>query len=93
MAVHDLSGAGVIAVTPGTTHLFVDVLVFGANLSTGSAIPTDYFHLGALRLGVNGSYYHVQYIDAASMIIDVPPNVNVLGYSCHDVTSIRVTEA
>jgi hypothetical protein len=43
-------------------------------------------------LGVQGAYYPVIPIDAASMVIDVPPGVTTLGYSLQDVTTISVTE-
>lgn len=76
----------------GVTGLFVDVLVFGAGLSSGNAVPTNYYGLGLLRIGWHGSYYPVIPIDAASMFIVVPDKADGLGYSLLTTTSIRVTE-
>jgi hypothetical protein len=92
MAVFDLSGGGIHALTPGTTHLFVQVLVYGAGYSTGLAVPTNYFHLGLLRLGVQGGFYPVIPIDAPEMRIDCPVGATDIGYSLQTTTSIRVTE-
>jgi hypothetical protein len=92
MAVFDLSGGGVQALTDGVTGLFVDVLVFGNGISTGNAIPVNYYGLGLLRLGWHGAYRQVIPIDAATMFITCPSLTDALGYSLLTVTSIRVTE-
>lgn len=58
----------------------------------GQASPTNYFHVGLLRIGVQGSYGPVIPIDAASTFIDLPAGATTLGFSLFDTTNIRVTE-
>lgn len=93
MATYDLSGAGVIALTPGVTRLFVEVLIYGGRAEAGAAIPTNYYHLGLLRVGVQGAYAPVRPIDATEIFIDLPDGATNLGYSLFDTTTIRVSEA
>lgn len=93
MAVYtNLSGAGSIGLSSGVSALRVDVVIFGNGASIGSAAPADYFKLGALRLGNQGSYYATRYIDGASIILDCPPGVTTLAYSLFTTTTITVTE-
>lgn len=93
MSVYTLTGAGVQGLTASTVRLFIDVLAFGAGYSTGGATPTNYYHLGDLRLGRDGYYYPVTFVDGAQIVLEVPAGVNLLGYSLFGATSIRVTEA
>lgn len=74
------------------SRLSVQVVTFGQGSSSGSANPTDYFKLGALRLGYQGSYYETQYLDGAQIALDVPAGANQLGYSLFAGTVITVTE-
>jgi hypothetical protein len=92
MSTYDLSGAGIIGLSSSVVHLFVEVLVFGPGYSAGLATPTNYFHLGLLRLGRHGGYYPPIPLDATDQIIDVPDGVDTLGYSLKTTTTIRVTE-
>lgn len=92
MAVYTLNGGGVQSLSAGVTRLLVDVLVFPGNPEVGAASPTNYFHIGLLRVGVNGSYAAVRAIDAASIFIDLPAGATSLGYSLFHGSSIRVTE-
>jgi hypothetical protein len=94
MAVYNnLAGAGAQGLTPGTNRLFVDVLSYGPGYSTGEAAPQNYYHLGLLRLGVQGAYYPAIPVDGASIVVDLPVGVTTLGYSLKSGTSIKVTEA
>lgn len=88
----NLTGAGAIGLTSGVSALAITVTSFGAGTSIGSAAPADYFKLGALRLGNQGFYYPVRYIDGASIWIDCPPGVTTLGYSLFTTTAIQVIE-
>jgi len=88
----NLAGAGTQALSSNVSRLYIDVVTFGKVISTGRAAPTNYFHLGLVRLGVQGAYYPPVPIDAAQMVLDVPPGVTTLGYSLQDVTTITVIE-
>jgi hypothetical protein len=92
MAQYQLTGAGVIGLSSNVQRLFVTVTSFAAGYSTGTAIPTNYYRLGQLRLGVQGGYYPTIPLDGADMVVDVPPGVTSLGYGLDNVTSITVTE-
>lgn len=93
MAVYNpLAGAGVQGLTPNVQRLIVEVQSYGPGYSTGRAAPQNYFHLGLLRLGVQGAYYPSVPIDGASILLDVPVGVTSLGYSLMPGTSIKVTE-
>ena len=93
MAVYDLVGAGIQGLSSGTTHLFVEVIVYGAGISTGMAIPTNYYGLGLLRLGWHGGFRQVIPIDASMMFVTVPDPTDQLGYFLFTSTAIRVTES
>jgi len=93
MAVYNLSGAGTQGLTAGTSKLRVEVIVFPSHFSVGRASPPNYYDIGLLRLGDQGSYYPVIPIDATDVLIPCPAGVTTLGYSLFGVTSIRVTEA
>jgi len=92
VAIYNLSGAGTQALTSGSTRLLVDVTTFDPRRSAGRASPTNYYDLGLLRIGVQGSYAPAFPIDAASMFIDLPFGATTLGYACFGTTAIRVTE-
>lgn len=93
MAVYTpLAGAGVQGLSSQVQRLIVEVLSYGPGYSTGRAAPQNYYHLGLLRLGVQGSYYPSVPIDGASILLDLPVGVNLLGYSLEPGTSISVTE-
>lgn len=92
MATYELSGAGVVGLSDSVTRLFVEVTIYPPGISTGLAIPTNYFHIGLLRLGVQGAYGHVIPIDASTMFIDLPSGVTSLGYSLQGSGMIRVSE-
>ena len=92
MAVYTLLGSGIQGLSSGVAHLFVEVLVFGAGISTGMAIPTNYYGLGLLRLGWHGGFRPVIPVDATTMYITVPDPTDELGYFLFTSTSIRVTE-
>ena len=93
MAFYDLAGSGVQALSPGTTHLFLQATSLPANVSTGRAIPTNYFHVGLIRPQYQGASYPPQPIDATTMIVILPPLCDGLGYSLTPSTTIHVTEA
>jgi hypothetical protein len=93
VAVYNLSGAGIQGLTAGTQQLRVEVITFPLVYSVGRASPPNYYDLGLLRLGNQGSYYPVRPIDAVEVLMDCPPGVTSLGYSLFGSTSIRVTEA
>lgn len=92
MAVYNLTGAGTIGLTPETSRIVVDVTTFDPNRTIGRATPPNYYDLGLLRFGVQGSFGITQPIDAASMFMDCPDGVTTLGYSLFGTTAIRVTE-
>jgi hypothetical protein len=92
MAVYNLTGAGTVGLTAGTSRLIVDVTTFTPNRTIGRATPPNYYDLGLLRLGVQGSFGITQPVDAASMFMDCPDGVTTLGYSLFGTTAIRVTE-
>lgn len=92
MAVYNLTGSGTVGLTAETTRLIIDVVTFDPNRTIGRATPPNYYDLGLLRLGVQGSYGITQPIDAASMFMDCPEGVTTLGYSLFGQTAIRVTE-
>jgi len=93
MAVYpNLVGAGTQAITPGTTHLFVDVTLFPAGISTGRGIPTNYFHIGLIRCLFHGAAYPVIPIDAANQLIALPQANDAFGYSLEPTAAITVTE-
>lgn len=93
MAVYDLSGSGVQLLSPSITRLFVEVLVFPVGYSIGRATPVNYFDVGLLRVGVDGSYGRVIPIDAGDMFVDLPAGATSLGFNCFDSTIIRVSES
>lgn len=92
MASYDLAGSGVQALNSGFNHLFIDVLSFGPGISTGRAVPTNYFHVGLLRVGFQGASYREFPIDAAHMIVTLPEAYDALGYSLTPSTLIHVNE-
>lgn len=93
MAVYsNLAGGGTQALSPGTTHLFVDVTIFGEGFSSGRAVPTNYYHLGLLRITFHGASYPVIPIDAANQIIELPEAYDGFGWSLAPETLITVTE-
>jgi len=93
MAVYtNLAGGGTQSLTPGTTHLFVDVTIFGECFSSGRPNPTNYYHLGLIRIRFHGSSYPVIPIDAASQIIELPVANDGFGWSLAPETLITVTE-
>jgi len=93
MAVYpNLAGGGNQALTPGTTHLFVEVTLFGPGYSTGRAVPTNYYHLGLLRIQFHGASYPVIPIDATDMIVPLPQAFDGFAWSLTPETAITVTE-
>lgn len=92
MAVYNLTGAGTVGLTAETSRIVVDVTTFDPNRTIGRATPPNYYDLGLLRFGVQGSFGITQPIDAASMFMDAPDGVTTLGYSLFGQTAIRVTE-
>ena len=92
MATYDLTGWGVQALTPGVARIFVEVLVYPASTQAGQARPTNYYHIGLLRQGVQGAYGPVVPIDASEIFLDLYDGVTDLGYSLFGTGAIRVTE-
>lgn len=92
MAVYNLTGSGVQGLTSGQAQLLVDITSFDVHRSVGRAAPPNYYDLGLLRLGQQGSYRPSFPLDATSMVIDLPDKTDVLGYSLFGTTAIRVTE-
>lgn len=92
MAVYNLTGSGTIGLTAGTTRILVDVQTFASTRSIGRATPPNYYDLGLLRFGVQGSYGLTYPIDSASMFLDCPDGVTTLGYSLFGTTAVKVTE-
>jgi hypothetical protein len=88
----NLAGAGNQALTSGTTHLFVDVTIFPQGISTGRGIPTNYYHVGLLRIQFHGASYPVIPIDAAQQIIQLPQASDAFGWSLEPQAAITVTE-
>jgi len=93
VAVYNLSGSGTQGLTPGTTKLRVEVITFPLIFSVGRATPPNYYDIGLLRLGDQGSYYPAVAIDATDVLVPCPAGVTTLGYSLFGTTNIRVTEA
>lgn len=87
-----LTGAGVLDVTPGTTRLYVHVDVFPPEAGFGRASPVNWYGLGLLRLGITGYFYADFPIAGAQIVVDVPADVDQLGYSLFGPTQITVTE-
>lgn len=92
MAIYNLTGSGVQSITSGQSQLLVDITVFDVHRSVGRASPPNYYDLGLLRLGQQGSYRPSFPLDSTSMVIDLPNKTDVLGYSLFGSTAIRVTE-
>jgi hypothetical protein len=92
MAVYNLTGAGVVGLSSNVDRILVDVQLFTSDDRIGRATPPNYYDLGLLRWGVQGSYGPTLPIDSASMFLDAPAGVTSLGYSLFGTTAIRVTE-
>lgn len=92
MVQHTLQGTGVVGLSPGVSQLRTSVTVFPSGYSTGRAIPTNYYDVGLLRLGNQGSYYPPIALDATDTIIDVPSGVTSLGYSLFGAATAVATE-
>lgn len=92
MAVYNLTGSGVQGLSSGQSQLLVDITSFDVHRSVGRAAPPNYYDLGLLRLGQQGSYRPTFPLDSTSMVIDLPDKTDVLGYSLFGTTAIRVTE-
>ena len=92
MAQYTLQGTGVIALSSGVSQLRTAVTVFPTGYSTGRAIPTNYYDVGLLRLGNQGSYYPPVALDATDTIVDVPGGVTSLGYSLFGAATATATE-
>ena len=92
MAVYDLVGDGIISLSSNVRGLFVELQVVPDGVSTGLAVPVNYYHVGLLRLGRNGSYLPAIPIDANQQYVQVPIGFNGLGYHIKNVGAIRVTE-
>jgi hypothetical protein len=92
MASYTLTGMGTHAVTSGTTRVWLSVSTFADGSTIGAAYPANYYHLGLLRFAEEGGYRPAFPIDAASMVIDVPPNTDAVGYSLAPGTTITITE-
>ncbi|MBA0084852.1 MAG: hypothetical protein HRJ53_07645 [Acidobacteria bacterium Pan2503] len=92
MASYNLTGIGTQGLTAGTTRLFVSVTSFPGREKFGRANPTNYYDLGLLRAGVQGSFGATRDIDAALMFWDLPANTDTLGYSLFPGTNVTVSE-
>jgi len=92
MSVYNLTGAGTVGLSANVSRLIVDVQTFDPNRTIGRATPPNYYDLGLLRFGVQGSYGITQPIDAASLFMDAPEGATTLGYTLFGVTAVRVTE-
>lgn len=92
MAVYTLNGAGIQGLTPGTTALYVEVLVMPSGISSGTAAPADYYKVGSIRPGRHGAYRPPIYIDAVDVWISLPDGADGFGYSVMNTGTIRVTE-
>jgi hypothetical protein len=92
MAVYNLTGAGVHALTPSTQRLFIEILTYPATTRAGRAIPTNYYDVGLLRVGIQGAYGPSIPIDASTMFLDLPDGATSIGYSLFETVAIQVSE-
>lgn len=92
MAVYDLSGNGVQALTSGTSRLFVQITSLPPSYSTGRANPVNYFDVGLIRLGEGAAFYRPVALDGDQIIIDCPPGSDKFGYALFATTTATVSE-
>lgn len=92
MAVYTLNGSGTQALSANVSQVRVEILTLPKGASVGHAVPSDYFGVGFVRFGVQGSYLRKEPIDGFDILIDVPPGATTIGYYLFPAGSIRVTE-
>ena len=92
MAVYTLSGSGTRALSANVVRVRVEILALPPGAHTGHAAPVDYFGVGFLRFGVQGSYLRKLPIDGFDILLDVPANATTIGWYVFPPGSIRVTE-
>jgi hypothetical protein len=92
MSTYDLSGSGVQALTGGTTRLFLAVTAFPPGVTTGRALPLNYYDVGLLRIGVTGFVGPAFSVDAESMFVDLPSGADSLGYALFAGATVTVRE-
>lgn len=92
MSHYDLSGAGVQALTPATSRLFVEITTTSPLIGTGRATPANRFDVGLLRLGVGDWYFPTIPVDADHQVVEIPSGVTNLGYSMLNGCVIGVDE-
>lgn len=92
MAVYTLSGSGTRALSANVVQVRVEILALPPGAHTGHAAPVDYFGVGFLRFGVQGSYLRKLPIDGFDILLDVPANATTIGWYVFPPGSIRVTE-
>ena len=92
MTAYTLTGRGVQQLSASVTRIFVTVTAFPPNLKFGSAEPTNYYHLGLIRPGVNGFYQPPVSIEGLDCFFDLPSGVTQFGYNLAPGTTINVSE-
>ena len=93
MATYDLSGSGVQALTSGTTRLFLAVTAFPPGVTTGRAMPLNYYDVGLLRVGISGYVGPAFAVDAQNMWIDLPAGADSIGYALFFDSTVQLTES
>lgn len=92
MAQYTVEGNGVQILTSGTDRIFIDVLLMPPGVSVGNAFPPNYYGVGLLRFGINGYYDKAFAIDGTSIWLDLPTDVNEVGYAVREGGQIRISE-
>jgi hypothetical protein len=87
-----LSGTGTQALSAGVTALHVSITTLPAGTGAGSANPTNYFHVAALRFGDGTGYWTPFFVEGGPQWFGVPAGTTQLGYSVFGAGVITVTE-
>ncbi len=91
MATFTLTGSGTQALsTPGSLAVTITVVTVVAE--AGAATPSNWYHVGLLRLGTAHGYLPTIPIDATTQVIPCPVGCSTLGYFVKTGFTITVEE-
>lgn len=92
MSSYTLTGRGVQHLSATVTRLFFSVTAFPGNLKFGSANPTNYYHMGLIRSGVNGFFANTWPLEGLDTFLDLPSGTTDIGYAFAAGVSCTVIE-
>jgi hypothetical protein len=88
---YTLTGSGTQALAYPAS-LAIVITAHPTVVSSGNANPTNYFHLGLIRLGTSKGHLPAIPIDAANQLVPCPNGANILGYNLVSGVTITVEE-